>query len=64
MLITSSATRKRISSSSARAISSRWSWPPLSWCGYLPSTSAGLRPTDSIDAATLSLHSDARIRGK
>ena len=53
MLITSSATRIRMSSSSARAISRRWSCPPLSWCGYLPSTSAGSRPTDSSDSPTL-----------
>ena len=53
MLMISSATSRRMSSSSARAISMRWSWPPLSWCGYLPSTSAGLRFTASSDALEL-----------
>ena len=42
-----------MSSSSARAISSRCSCPPLSWCGYLPSTSAGSSPTASRDACEL-----------
>ena len=41
MLMISSATRRRMSSRSARAISRRWSWPPLSWCGYLSRTSPG-----------------------
>ena len=41
MLITSSATRKRMSSNRARAISSRCSWPPLSWWGYLCRTWPG-----------------------
>ncbi len=49
MLMISSATRSRMSSSSARAISRRWSWPPLSWCGYLWSTWPGSRPTASSD---------------
>ena len=35
MLMISSATRNSMSSSNARAISRRCSWPPLSWCGNL-----------------------------
>ena len=52
MLMISSATRSRMSSSRARAMSIRWSWPPLSWCGYLPRTSPGLRLTASSDASS------------
>ena len=36
-----------MSSRSARATSSRWSWPPDSWCGYLFRQSPGLRLTAS-----------------
>ena len=42
-----------MSSISARAISRRWTWPPLSWCGYLCSTWPGSRFTVASDAATL-----------
>ena len=42
MLMISSATSRRMSSSSARAISMRCSWPPLSWCGYLSEHVAGV----------------------
>ncbi len=42
MLMISSATRNSVSRSRARAMSRRWSWPPLSWCGYLWSTWPGV----------------------
>ena len=59
MLMISSATSRRMSSSSARAISMRWSCPPLSWCGYLSSTSPGLRLTASSDPPSFACHSEA-----
>ena len=64
MLMISSATRSRISRSSARAISRRWSWPPLSWCGYLCSTWLGSRPTASSEASTRDSHSASGTPGK
>ena len=60
----SSATSRRMSSSSARAISMRCSCPPDSWCGYLPSTSPGLRFTASSDASSFSCHAAAGVCGK
>ena len=57
MLMTSSATRNWMSSSSARAIRSRWSCPPLSWCGYLCRTWAGSSETASSEASSLLSHS-------
>ena len=59
MLMISSATSRRMSSSSARAISIRCSCPPLSWCGYLFSTSLGLRLTASSDRSSFACHSEA-----
>ena len=56
MLMISSATSSRMSSSRALATSSRCSCPPLSWCGYLPSTWPGSRRTASSDLSTLARH--------
>jgi hypothetical protein len=64
MLMISSATSILMSSSSARAISNRWSWPPLSWWGYLPRTWSGSSRTASSDAPILWRHSVAPTPGK
>ena len=59
MLMISSATSSRMSSISARAMSMRCSCPPLSWCGYFPRTSPGLRLTASSDLSSFACHSAA-----
>ena len=64
MLMISSATSSFRLSMSARAISSRCSWPPLSWCGYLPSTAAGSSPTASSDARSRACHSSSPSSGR
>ena len=64
MLMISSATSSRMSSMSARAMSMRCSWPPLSWWGYLPSTSPGLRLTASSDASSFACHSASLTPGE
>ena len=53
-----------MSSSSARATSSRWSWPPLSWWGNFPRTSPGLSDTDSSAASRFAFHSSRLMSGK
>ena len=63
MLVISSATSRRISSSSARAMSRRWSWPPLSWWGNLPSTWSGLSRTSRRAVRTRSAHSPSGTPG-
>ena len=64
MLMISSATRNSISSSSARATIRRWSCPPLSWCGYLPSTSDGSSDTASSELRSVRFHSWSERPGR
>ena len=53
-----------MSSRSARATSSRWSWPPESWCGYLFRQSPAFRLTASSALSTFASHSPRDTRGK
>ncbi len=64
MLMISSATSSLMSNNNARAMSSRWSCPPLNWCGYLSSTFPGSSRTVPTASRTRSRQSASDTFGK
>ena len=62
MLVGSSASTTFGSTASARAIATRWRWPPDSSCGYLAAISLGRHEPDASSSSSWTRRSTCRCR--